>query len=242
MHDPNDQDTEDLQPSSPLARVALNYTAGALDGDTTGHDLHHVSRVFRTAQHLADAEGPNAETTELTAALHDVADFKFTGDEDSGATEARRWLLSHGVDAERADRIAADIKGVSFKGAHTPTTPLTLEGQCVQDADRLDALGAVGIARCFAYGGSVGRPIHDPSVPVAEHTTTGQYLRHRGTSINHFHEKLLLLKDRLHTDTARHIAAERHDYMVAFLERFQIEASADDGGLGPSRGGREAGR
>lgn len=228
MHNPDTQDTEDLQPSSPLARAALDYATGALEGDTTGHDMHHVSRVFRTAQRLAVAQGADVDTVELIAALHDIADFKFTGDEHSGATAARRWLLSQGVDAERADRIAADIAAISFKGAYTPTTPLTLEGQCVQDADRLDALGAGGIARCFAYGGSVGRPIHDPSVPVAEHTTTGQYLRHRGTSINHFHEKLLLLKDRLHTKSARHIAAERHDYMVAFLERFHTEASADD--------------
>lgn len=241
MHDPNDQDTEDLQPSSPLARAALDYAAGALEGDTTGHDMHHVRRVFRTAQRLAVAEGADVETVELIAALHDIADFKFTGDERSGSRSARRWLLSQGVGAERADRIAADIASISFKGARTPTTPLTLEGQCVQDADRLDALGAVGIARCFAYGGSVGRPIHDPSVPVAEHTTTGQYLRHRGTSINHFHEKLLLLKDRLHTETARHIAADRHDYMVAFLEQFRTEVSVGDCGPGPSRGGREAG-
>lgn len=199
MHDPNTQNTEDLQPSSPLARAALDYAAGALEGDATGHDMHHVGRVVRTAQRLAEAEDADVETVEL-------------------------------------------IAGIFFKGARTPTTPLTPEGQCVQDADRLDALGAVGVTRCFAYGGSVGRPIHDPSVSVAEHTTTGQYLRHRGISINHFRKKLLLLKDRLHTDTARHIAAERHDYMVAFLEQFRTEAPAGDCGPGPSRCGREAGR
>lgn len=212
--------------SSELAQAALDHACRELDGDTTGHDRHHVLRVFGMAQRLARAEGADLETVELIAALHDVADFKFTGDETSGARAARAWLLDHGVDEQRAGLVAGNIAGISFKGASTPVAPLTVDGKCVQDADRLDALGAIGIARCFTYGGSRGRALHDPSVPVADHATTTAYLQHQGTSVNHFYEKLLLLKNRLHTGTARRIAAQRHAYMEDFLRRFYAEWEA----------------
>ncbi|GLY06962.1 phosphohydrolase [Actinoplanes sp. NBRC 101535] len=175
------------------------------------------------AQRLADAEGADREAVELVAALHDVKDFKFTGDDMSGAREARRWLAGQGVDDTMIDLVAENVAGISFKGAGTPARPLTLEGMCVQDADRLDAMGAIGIARCFAYGGTTGRPLHDPATAVAEHTTTDQYLRHQGTSINHFHEKLLLLKDRLNTESAKRIATGRHAFMESFLQQFHDE-------------------
>ncbi|WP_199034722.1 HD domain-containing protein [Glycomyces salinus] len=219
---------------------ALDHASSELAADATGHDIHHVMRVFRMARRLARAEAANLEDVELIAALHDVADFKFTGDEHSGSRTARTWLLAQGVDTDRADRLAGDIAGLSFKGAETPTTPLTLEGMCVQDADRLDALGAVGIARCFTYGGHKGRAMHDPSVPVQLHATTKQYLNHRGTSINHFYEKLLLLKERLNTESARDIAEKRHVFMEMYLEQFYAEwessaqRSTNDGAPQPS--------
>jgi uncharacterized protein len=209
--------------ATPLVCAALDHAFAELEGDTTGHDHHHVHRVLRMAHRLALAEGADLETVGLIAALHDVADFKFTGDETSGARKAERWLLGQGADPGLATLVARNVAGISFKGAGTRTLPLTLEGQCVQDADRLDALGAIGIARCFTYGGSRGRAIHDPAVPVQHHATTEQYLAHQGTSINHFHEKLLLLQDRLHTPSARRIARARHDYMTAFLAQFAAE-------------------
>ncbi|SDL72877.1 uncharacterized protein SAMN05216298_4938 [Glycomyces sambucus] len=219
----NLQIADEIEVSTDLVRAALDHAFRELGGDTTGHDLDHVLRVFRMARKLANDEGADLQTVELIAALHDVKDFKFTGDEMSGAREARRWLLDQGADPELAELVAANVAGISFKGAGTRTLPLTLEGKCVQDADRLDALGAIGIARCFTYGGSKGRVIHDPSVPVEHHETTTQYLSHQGTSINHFYEKLLLLKDRLNTGSAVKIAEGRHEFMKAYLERFNAE-------------------
>lgn len=208
---------------SPLVRAALDHAATHLAGDTTGHDIHHVHRVLRTAVRLAEIEGADVETVALVAALHDIADFKFTGDEHSGADAARTWLLDYGADALLAERVALDIAAISFKGAHTRTLSLSLEGKCVQDADRLDALGPIGIARCFAWGGRIGRSIHDPAVPVAEHRTVQEYLDHIGTSINHFHEKLLLLPERMHTDTAKAAAAPLVEYMLRFLDGFETQ-------------------
>ncbi|RDI30958.1 uncharacterized protein DFR72_104291 [Lentzea flaviverrucosa] len=183
-------------------------------------------RVFKMAQRLAEAEGADLQTVELIAALHDVKDFKFTGDEMSGALDARRWLLEQDADPDLAELVARNIAGISFKGAGTRTKPLTIEGKCVQDADRLDAVGAIGVARCFAYGGTKDRPIHDPETAVAHHSTTEQYLSHQGTSINHFYEKLLLLKDRMHTQTAKDLAVERHTFMEGYLQQFFNEWEA----------------
>ena len=183
-------------------------------------------RVFRMSQRLAKAEGAEIEAVELIAALHDVKDFKFTGDDMAGSREARRWLLEQGANAELTELVAGNVAGISFKGADTQTNPLTIEGKCVQDADRLDAIGAIGIARCFAYGGTKGRPIHDPAVPVAHHSTTEQYLNHQGTSINHFFEKLLLLKDRLNTRSALEVAEGRHEFMQVYLRQFEAEWEA----------------
>jgi len=216
----------DVDTSTPLVEAALNHAFRELEGDVSGHDPHHVARVFKMAQRLAKAERADLQVVELVAALHDIKDFKFTGDEMSGAREAEVWLLQQEADSELAELVSANIAGISFKGAGTPSKPLTLEGKCVQDADRLDAMGAIGVARCFAYGGTKGRPIHDPSAAIALHSTTEQYLQHQGTSINHFYEKLLLLKDRLNTQAAIEIAAGRHAFMEAYLQQFYGEWEA----------------
>jgi uncharacterized protein len=215
-----------LPASSPLVHAALAYAEEEADNDPTGHDFAHIARVYTTARIIATAEGGAAARmtiVELIAALHDVKDFKFTGDEFSGAREARRWLLAQGADPFIAEIVSTNIGGLSFKGADTPTHPLTVEGQIVQDADRLDAIGAIGIARVFAYGGAKGRPIHDPGIPVARHATTQEYLTHQGTSITHFYEKLLLVKDRMNTATGKRMAAERHRFLETFLQQFYIE-------------------
>lgn len=217
---------KEAEASTPLVQAALNHAFRELENDTSGHDPHHVLRVFRMSQRLAKAEGAEIEAIELIAALHDVRDFKFTGDDMAGSREARRWLLEQGANAELTELVAGNVAGISFKGAGTQTNPLTIEGKCVQDADRLDAIGAIGIARCFAYGGAKGRPIHDPAVPVAHHSTTEQYLRHQGTSINHFFEKLLLLKDRLNTKSALEVAEGRHEFMQVYLRQFEAEWEA----------------
>lgn len=209
--------------SPELVKAALDYAESEMRGDVTGHDLYHVARVFRVAGHIAEAEGADLFHTALVAALHDVKDFKFTGDDMSGARASRDWLLMNGATDKLADSVAADVSGISFKGAGTPSRPLTLEGQCVQDADRLDALGAIGIARCFTYGGAAGRSIHDPAIAVAELNTTEAYLQNKGTSINHFYEKLLLLRDRMNTKEGIRIAERRHAFLEDYLAEFQVE-------------------
>lgn len=200
-----------------------------LGEESTGHDWYHVDRVRRTALMIGAAEGADLPVVELAALLHDIADWKFHGgDHDAGPRVAADWLASLGVPAETIDAIGTIIGEVSFKGAGVATRPTTLEGKVVQDADRLDALGAIGIARTFAYGGHKGQPLHDPLLAPVKHDSFEAYKTNKGTSINHFHEKLLLLKDRMNTDAARRLAASRHQFMEHFLAQFQREWDGDD--------------
>ena len=204
------------------------YVRTTLAGDSSGHDWWHFDRVRTNAIHIATLEGADLVTVELAALLHDIADWKFHGgDESIGPRTADRWLSENGMD-ERITRHVVDIiASVSFKGAGVATDMPTLEGQCVQDADRLDAIGAVGIARAFAFGGHFGRPMHDPEVPAEQHASFGAYKSKSGPTINHFYEKLLLLKDRMQTATGRRMALERHEFMQTFLQQFFREWSPD---------------
>jgi uncharacterized protein len=194
-----------------------------LGAEPTGHDWWHAERVRLLARHIAAAEGADVFVVELAALLHDIADAKFSGSDEAGPQAAREWLGAMWVDTRTVDSVADIIARMSYKGALVPEQPLSVEGRCVQDADRLDAMGAIGIARTFAYGGYVRRPLHDPDVTAEMHATPDAYRNNVGTTINHFHEKLLLLKDRLHTDSARQIADRRHDFMIVFLRQFQSE-------------------
>ena len=194
------------------------------------HDWWHVHRVWRSAQAIAAGEvaaGREVDllVVELAALLHDIADWKFhDGDEAAGPRAARAFLEGERVAPETVEHVTDIVARVSFKGAGVPDVMPTLEGRIVQDADRLDALGAVGIARTFAYGGHAGRPIHTPGEVAELHDDPAGY-RARGSraSVTHFHEKLLLLRERMHTPTARRIADERHAYMEEFLARFEQE-------------------
>jgi uncharacterized protein len=194
-----------------------------LGEESTGHDWWHADRVRTTALRIAGEEGADGFVVELAALLHDVDDYKFSGDEEAGPSFACGYLLSTGVSAEIAEHVAEIIRWMSFKGANVEWRELSIEGKCVQDADRLDAMGAIGIARTFAYGGFVHRPIHDPEVPTVLHTSADAYINSKGTTINHFHEKLLLLRERMNTAFGRKLAEERHQYMVEFLQRFAAE-------------------
>jgi uncharacterized protein len=205
-----------------LARTE-NYVRGLLGSEPTGHDWWHAERVRSLAKHIAAQEGADVFVVELAALLHDVADAKFTGSDETGPRAAREWLVALRVEPETVESVADIIARMSYKGALVPEEPLSVEGRCVQDADRLDAMGAIGIARTFAYGGYVHRPLHDPDIPAEMHTTPDGYRNNTGTTINHFHEKLLLLRDRLHTESARRIAEHRHDFMIRFLDQFQDE-------------------
>jgi uncharacterized protein len=195
-----------------------------LAGDGTGHDWYHALRVCRTAQTIGREEGADLFLVELAALLHDVADWKFAGgDHEAGPRAARTWLESLAVPPKAIDHVCEIIASLSFKGAGVATPMRSLEGQCVQDADRIDALGAIGIARTFAYGGHKGQPLHDPDAQPEMHATFDAYKRGGGSSLNHFYEKLLLLKDRMNTPAGKRLAEERHAVMERFLEQFHAE-------------------
>ena len=199
-------------------------------GEGSGHDWHHIRRVWRLTQALAREEGADVEVAELGALVHDIADWKFHGgDESVGPREAERLLREENAPEALIAPVVDIVATISFKGAGVATPMRSLEGACVQDADRLDALGAIGIARCFAYGGHAGRLLHDPAVPPVLHATAQAYKSAKGTSLNHFHEKLFLLKDRMNTASGRRLAEARHAYMADFVARFLQEWESDPG-------------
>jgi uncharacterized protein len=216
-------------PPSVLAATEAHVRA-ELQGEGTGHDWWHIERVRRMALRLARDEGADPYVTELAALLHDIADHKFHGgDVTAGPRVAGEWLTGLGVEGETVDHVCAIIAGLSFKGAGVPTPMATPEGRVVQDADRLDAMGAIGIARAFAYGGSRGRALHDPEAAPELHASFAAYQAGTGATTHHFHEKLLLLRDRMNTAAARRVAEGRHRYMEDYLRRFAAEWESSDG-------------
>jgi uncharacterized protein len=211
-----------------LDKTAAHVMA-LMSGEGSGHDWFHVERVTRTARLLAEREGADLEVVQLAALLHDVGDHKFHGgDETVGPRMARDWLEQHDVAPGVIDHVEAIIRDLSFKGAGVPTPMATLEGMCVQDADRLDAIGAIGVARAFAYGGHKGRELYDPDVLPERHDSFEAYKKSSAPTINHFYEKLLLLKDLMNTATARALAEERHRFMETFLDQFYAEWNGED--------------
>jgi uncharacterized protein len=207
-----------------IIRQTESFVKQTLATDATGHDWHHVFRVRRNAVLIAQAETADRLIVELAALLHDIADWKFhDGDDMAGPRTARHFLEQLNVPAPIIEEVVQIIERLSFKGANVAAEPLSLAGQCVQDADRLDAIGAIGIARAFAYGGHKGRPLYDPEVSPEQHTSFAAYKKNSGPTLNHFYEKLLLLKDRLNTQTARAMAEERHAYLEQFVARFLSE-------------------
>lgn len=204
--------------------LTASFVRARLGGEGTGHDWWHVQRVWRMAVRLAADEPVDRLVVELAALLHDVADWKFHGgDDEIGPRLAGEWLAGLGVDPAVIAHVREIVGDLSFKGAGVPRPMRTREGAVVQDADRLDALGAIGVARAFAYGGHKGNPLHEPGVAPAPHETAEAYRSGSGSTVNHFHEKLLLLKDRLNTDTARRLAEPRHRFLAEFLDRFLAE-------------------
>jgi uncharacterized protein len=204
-----------------LAEAAA-YARAELQKDSSGHDWWHIDRVTKLARRIAIAEGADPFVCELAALLHDIADEKLNESEQAGLSKVRDWLNANGVPEPEAKHVLEIIATMSFKGGNRPGMR-TLEGRVVQDADRLDAIGAVGIARCFAYSGWKGQLIHDPEQKPRQQMTAEEYRTGKSTAINHFYEKLLLLKDRMNTEFAKEMAAERHRVMEEFLARFYQE-------------------
>lgn len=205
------------------------FIKSKLTGEASGHDLWHVYRVWKMAVQIAKLEQVDIFVVELGALLHDIADWKFNeGDEEIGPALARKWLESIAVDENIIIHVCLIIRDISFKGAGVATAMKTKEGMIVQDADRLDAMGAIGISRAFAYGGSKGREMFNPAMKPEKHDSFEQYKNSRGSTINHFYEKLLLLKGLMNTETAKKTAQNRHDVMEKFLNDFYLEWEGND--------------
>ncbi len=189
-----------------------------------GHDWFHIQRVLNNSRLIARGEDADILIVELGALLHDIADSKFhSGDETVGPGKARNFLESQKVSHEVIDHVVQIIENISFKGGNTTQKFTSRELDIVQDADRLDALGAIGIARTFNYGGFKGRGLYDPEVKPNLNMTKEEYKASTAPTINHFYEKLLLLKDRMNTETGRKIAAQRHAFMQTYLDQFYAE-------------------
>lgn len=193
----------------------------------SGHDWWHIYRVREVAVKIALEEKADLFLTETAALLHDIADHKFHGgDIEAGPKEAARILIDFGLPDSVINKVCSIVKEVTFKGEGVPTPCSSKEAACVQDADRLDAIGAIGIARAFAYGGSKGRLLYDPEQKPQFFSDFNAYKSTVAPTINHFYEKLLLLKNRMNTNTAKVMAEQRHTFMEAYLEQFYDEWNA----------------
>ena len=190
----------------------------------SGHDWFHIERVYKNALLIAQSESCNLEIVKLGALLHDIADSKFTnGDETVGPKTARVFLESINAPEETIVHVINIIENISFKGGNFEKSFNSIELEIVQDADRLDAIGAIGIARTFNYGGFKNRQIYNPAIPPKLNMTKEEYKKSEAPTLNHFYEKLLMLKDKMNTQTGKELAQERHLFMEKFLSQFYAE-------------------
>ena len=207
-----------------LIQNAVAYVEGFFARDCSGHDAEHTLRVWRLARAIAGTEVADARVVELAALLHDVDDRKISPDTWAEKANAVAFMKANGSGEDIIRHVVEIIGAMSFAGdgASVPPTP---EGKIVQDADRLDAMGAIGIARTFAFGGSRGRKIYDPAQQPDMHMSREEYAKSESTSINHFFEKLLRLRDLMNTNEGRRLAEERHRFMETYLDEFFAEWS-----------------
>lgn len=210
-----------------IIEQTISFVKETLREAEGGHDWFHVQRVFNNTLHIAKTEKVDVQVVSLGALLHDIADAKFhKGDESVGPTLAKSFLQSLKVSKSTITHVIRIIQNISFKNSLAKTKEQSfnsLELQVVQDADRLDAIGAIGIARAFNYGGFKNRKLYDPAIAPNPHLTKKQYKSSNAPTINHFYEKLLLLKDKMNTDTGKRLALERHQFMLTYLEQFYKE-------------------
>lgn len=202
----------------------INFVKNTLANAEAGHDWFHIERVYKTAQTINEIEKADALVVALAALLHDIADSKFNGgDEEIGPQKAGDFLESIGVQPQIINEVKLIIKNLSFKASFGEISYASKELDVVQDADRLDAIGAIGIARAFTYGGFKNRVLHDPTVKPNLQMTKEEYKNTTAPTINHFYEKLLLLKDLMKTETGKNMAKQRHDFMLLYLDQFYAE-------------------
>ena len=202
----------------------INFVKEKLEGAEAGHDWFHIERVWKLSKKISEKEGGNLEVIELSALLHDIADPKFhNGDETLAIKISSEFLKSIKVEEKIINQVLYIIENISFKNREESHQNPSLELQIVQDADRLDAIGAIGIARTFNFGGFKNNLMYNPDIQPKLNMSKEEYKKSNGTTINHFYEKLLLLKDLMNTETAKKIASERHDFMLKFLDEFYKE-------------------
>ena len=202
----------------------INFVKQKLEGAEAGHDWFHIERVWKLSKKIAKNEKANTEIVELAALLHDIADPKFhDGDETLAIKISLEFLKSIDMEENIINQVLYIIENISFKNRGQAPEILSIELQIVQDADRLDAIGAIGIARTFNFGGFKNNLMYHPDIQPQLNMSKEEYKKSNGTTINHFYEKLLLLKDLMNTETAKKIASERHDFMLKFLDEFYKE-------------------
>ena len=204
-----------------IIEYALEYVRGLFENEFSGHDFFHTLRVYKLATSIAKNEGADLRIVQLAALLHDVDDRKISPDTYEGQLNARRFLTQNSVNDEELELICRIIREISFGG--NIEAPTTLEGKCVQDADRLDAIGAIGIARAFSFGGNRNRLMYHPDVKPNVNMSKEEYVKSESTTVNHFYEKLFKLTDLMNTESAKRLAAERDRYMHEFIEEFLAE-------------------
>jgi uncharacterized protein len=210
----------------PFINETAHFVRHALQNAEGGHDWWHIYRVWNNAKLIAETEQADMLTVELAALLHDIADSKFhNGDEEIGPTTAANFLKTIAVEEHVIEHVTNIIRNMPFKAGFDGKTFYSIEMGIVQDADRLDALGAIGIARTFAYGGFKGREIYNPDIPPNLNLSKEEYKNATAPSINHFYEKLLLLKDKMNTAGGKRIAEQRHEFMLHYLQQFYNECN-----------------
>ena len=213
--------------TSGVIEAAKNYAATPFKTDSSGHDFFHTMRVYRMAEYIAEKEHADPNVVALAALLHDVDDRKLSPETYAHKDRAVSFMRKHHLSEALCRSVCAIIEEVSYMGTDS-VVPVSIEGKCVQDADRLDALGAIGIARVFAYSGSRNRPLYDPEIKPLLNMDKETYQNHTSTAINHFYEKLFYLKDLMNTDTAKRIAYRREQYMKNFISAFLNEWDMTD--------------
>lgn len=210
--------------TSPLIENTIAFVKKQLENAEGGHDWFHIERVWKNALLIAQGENCDLEIVQFGALLHDIADSKFHGgDETVGPRIARKFLESQNAPEETVLHVIGIIENISFKGGNFERQFSSKELDIVQDADRLDALGAIGIARCFNYGGFKNRALYNPEIAPNLNMSKEEYKKSDSPTLNHFYEKLLLLKDKMNTETGKQIALQRHQYMQDFLAQFYAE-------------------
>lgn len=213
-----------MRTSADIIEQTISYVKQELANAEGGHDWFHIERVWKSAKTIAQTEQANMLVVELGALLHDIADSKFNGgDEELGPQKAEAFLTSLSLSDDIIQQVVFIIRNISFKGGNNLTTQRTLELDIVQDADRLDAIGAIGIARAFNYGGFKNRELYNPAIKPNLNMSKEEYKNSNAPTLNHFYEKLLLLKDLMNTASGKKLAAQRHEFMEHYLTQFYNE-------------------